>query len=147
GVDPYDPIFEPRNRPIAIRAYGSGRGILSWLPVRGSNRRLQFLMRVLERTAPYLNEHERRANATDTLKALWDHVLVAAKSPWKEYLQPRVDPVQGTLYTLDYRKWELCYTGDEGNTEWYQCDRCRNLARTFVRGVCPTMGCTGTLAP
>lgn len=145
GVDPGGEAFAPRNQSIFVRGHGSERGVLSWLPVRGSNRRLQFLMRVLERTAPELVEEARRENATKALKAIWDHVLTAPSSPWWGYLQEEADPARGTLYRLNYRMWELVYTGTEDNREWYQCDRCRNLARTYVRGVCPTNGCGGTL--
>ncbi len=49
GVDPRDEAFDPRRGPIFVRLTGAERTrkVLSWVPTRGVNRRLDFLRRVL----------------------------------------------------------------------------------------------------
>ena len=51
-VDPRDEHFDPRRGPIYVRAEGSEpkRKVLSWLPTRGMNRRLDYVTRVLKAT-------------------------------------------------------------------------------------------------
>ncbi|MBY8853892.1 hypothetical protein K7G98_38950, partial [Saccharothrix sp. MB29] len=49
GVDPNDEAFDPRRGPIYVREDGAERKrkVLSWLPTRGVNRRLDYADRVL----------------------------------------------------------------------------------------------------
>ncbi len=49
GVDPRDNAFAPRNKELFMReAKGDSKlGLLGWLPGKGSNRRLDFLVRLL----------------------------------------------------------------------------------------------------
>jgi BCD family chlorophyll transporter-like MFS transporter len=47
GVDPADEAFAPRLGPIHVRERQSDKRLLSWLPTAGSNRRLDYVTRVL----------------------------------------------------------------------------------------------------
>ena len=49
-VDPRDEHFDPRRGPIYVRAEAAEpkRKVLSWLPTRGMNRRLDYVTRVLK---------------------------------------------------------------------------------------------------
>ena len=51
-VDPRDEHFDPRRGPIYVRAEAAEpkRKVLSWLPTRGMNRRLDYVTRVLKAT-------------------------------------------------------------------------------------------------
>ena len=50
NVDPRDEAFAPRNVELFISEVANEtQGILGWLPRRGSNRRLDFLLRLLAR--------------------------------------------------------------------------------------------------
>jgi hypothetical protein len=48
GVDIDDPIFSPRNAVTTVRRTGSAKGILAWLPGRGTNKRLDYLTRLCQ---------------------------------------------------------------------------------------------------
>ena len=49
GVDPRDEAFDPRRGPIYVRADAAEakRKVISWMPTRGVNRRLDYVTRLL----------------------------------------------------------------------------------------------------
>jgi ATP-dependent helicase YprA (DUF1998 family) len=146
GVLATDEQFAPRNREYFMRQQGRGRATISWVPMQRSNRRLELLERVLERTAPELTAEQRSIQAREALDRIWTYLI--DRSAWREHFVIDSDPREGVRYRLDHRQWEIHYTGP--GSEWqpfHVCDRCGVLTRVNVRGVCPTMGCRGTLRP
>lgn len=146
GVLPTDAIFEPRNREYFMRYTGRGRATISWMPLLKTNRRIEILERILERTAPGLSAEDRHDEASKSLSGLW-RLIVEGKA-WREHFIAEEDKAQGVRYRLDHRLWEIIYTGPGSvSTPFHTCNRCGVLSRISIRGVCPTGGCTGTLLP
>ena len=153
NVDPRDEAFAPRNRELFMREdrADSKKGIFSWVPTRGNNRRLDILTRLLER-ATDLPEEERRAIAADTLRGIWTH-LTDTDSVWRDHLPSENRRQVGVVYRLSHHFWEIAplvaHRPEEpvlGETV-YRCNCCRNVAHINVRGICPAYRCDGTLEP
>ncbi len=146
GVDPRDPAFAPRAKEFFVREKeGDPRaGIFGWLPSRGSNRRLDLLIRLLERSAD-LEDTERWRAAQETLQGIWRY-LTAPDSPWKMHLLAENRSRVGIVYRLNYRLWEWVPSPD-GAAVLYRCNRCQAVSPVDLRGVCPTYRCDGTLEP
>ena len=134
GVKGDDPIFAPRLGPFAIRKEGSQpkRKVLSWLPTRGSNRRLDYVTRVMTATGAD------PADARRALDKLWDWAIEA--TPW---LSSKQDPRLGILHEVDYG--HLLLEPVPAGATLLRCSLCRAIAPVSVRDVCPVNGCTGTL--
>lgn len=135
-VDPADEMFDPRRGPVYVRVDGSEAKlkVLSWLPTKGVNKRLDYLRRllaVLEVPAE---------GARDILAGCWQ-ALTGVRDGW---LLGSALPRIGQAYQVDHA-WLSLSPG--GGAELYQCDVCRRRAAVSLRGVCPTLGCAGTLRP
>ncbi len=144
GVLATDEIFEPRNRELFIRESGSARQILSWLPMAQTNRRIDLLIRLLERKAAHLSNDERKHLAVTGLQGIWN--FLTKSSVWKDQFETEVRANEGSLYRLDYRMWTVsAHSGDGLQGTWYRCDRCGTISAHSVCGVCPTLGCRGSL--
>lgn len=144
-VDPTDPAFAPRNRQYFMREdQANGKAnIFSWVPTRGSNRRLDLLERLLGRIAPELPTEVRRPQAMEALRQMWKHIT-ERRSAWTDHLVAQNVPPHGVLYRLSHDFWELVpLVGEMG----YRCDRCRTITSLNLLNLCPTNGCPGTLHP
>ena len=126
-----DEAFAPRKGPIYVRQDGSDpkRKVLSWLPTAGRNRRLDYMGRVLQATSS-------TASALDVLAESWK-VICAPENGW---LTERRPPGLGVVRQVNYEWLDV-----EVGTKAFQCATCRRLAPVAVRGVCPTLGCQGTV--
>jgi len=136
-VDPADEMFDPRRGPIYVRGDGAEARlkVLSWLPTRGINKRLDYLRRLLAVLG---------AEETDTREMLagcW-RALTALRGGW---LRSAALPRIGQVHQVDH-SW-LTLAPDSSGGEVWQCDVCRRLAAISLRGVCPTLGCAGRLGP
>ncbi|MBA2287966.1 MAG: DEAD/DEAH box helicase [Ktedonobacteraceae bacterium] len=142
-VDPKDPAFAPRNHVFFVRNYKSDsqHGILSWVPTKGSNRRLNLLKRLLEHCAPKLAPEEQQQVALSTLDGLWQH-FTGADSVWRAHLKSESRAAQGVVYRLSHEFWELVPLLDG---QIYQCNRCHVFTMLSLRGCCPTLKCQGQL--
>jgi len=136
GVDPKDEAFDPRRGPIYARLSGSERTrkVLSWLPTRGSNRRVDYLTRVLS----LLGGSEDPAKL---LEGMWRFLT----SPQIDWLTATTDHQLGALHQVDHALLTCAPVGAEKQS--WQCQLCRRLAPVSIRGVCPTMNCSGKLEP
>ncbi len=134
-VDPADEIFDPRRGPIYVRGDGAEARlkVLSWLPTRGVNKRLDYLRRLL----PALGEPASGIDARDVLAGCW-RALTAARDGW---LHAAALPKLGQVHQIDHT-W---LTLSPGGGVW-RCPRCRRVTMAALRGVCPTLGCAGELA-
>ncbi|MEV5828485.1 DEAD/DEAH box helicase [Spirillospora sp. NPDC052242] len=133
GVDPTDEAFAPRRGPIYVRSDGSEskRKVLSWLPTRGVNRRLDYVRRVLAALG-------RENDPTQVLQGCWT-VIKEQQEGWFTVRQP---PGLGVVHQIDHRWLSL-----EPGSGLFRCSTCLRTAPVSVRGVCTTMGCAGTLEP
>ncbi|GAA0414295.1 DEAD/DEAH box helicase [Acrocarpospora corrugata] len=133
-VDPRDELFDPRRGPIYVRRDGAEAKlkVLSWLPTRGVNRRLDYLRRVLAAAG------SGAADARQILDGCW-RLLTSLREGW---LSSAALPKLGQVHQLDHAWLKLSAAGES-----YRCGLCRRVSATSVRGVCPTLGCLGSLAP
>ena len=146
SVDPRDEAFAPRNRSQFMRGdrADSTKGIFSWVPTRGNNRRLDMLQRLLAR-ATTLSEDERKQVAADTLKGIWSH-LTEPRSVWRDHLPSENMSRSGVVHRISHAFWEVVpLTGTDESI--YRCSRCHSLSQTNVHGICPSYRCDGTLEP
>jgi ATP-dependent helicase YprA (DUF1998 family) len=133
-VDPSDELFEPRRGPIHVRQDGAEARlkVLSWLPTRGVNKRLDYLRRLLAVL-------DADADPREVLAGCW-RALTAQREGW---LRGQALPRLGQVHQVDHA-WLTVAPGGE---DLWQCGACRRVAVVSLRGVCPTLGCAGRLAP
>jgi ATP-dependent helicase YprA (DUF1998 family) len=133
-VDPRDEHFDPRRGPIYVRAEAAEpkRKVLSWLPTRGMNRRLDFVGRVLTAAGS-------PADPRVVLSGSW-RFLENLRNGWLATTQ---DQRLGVVRQLDHVSLRLSPVGPDDVI--YRCQQCRRLAAVSVLGVCTTISCAGTL--
>ena len=133
-VDPRDEAFDPRRGPIYVRADAAEpkRKVLSWLPTRGINRRLDYVSRVLKALSS-------TASPRDVLYGCWRF----AESLRDGWLATVHEGRLGVVRQVDHTWLRLSLVGPDD--VMYRCDLCRRLSPVSVRGVCTTMGCGGTM--
>jgi hypothetical protein len=134
GVDPRDEQFDPRRGPIYVRgdAAEPKRKVLSWLPTRGVNRRLDYMARLLTALGS-------TADPRTVLHGCW-RFLESLRDGW---LASTSDGRLGLVRQVDHTWLRLSPVGPADMM--YRCQQCRRLASVSLRGVCTTMGCTGAL--
>lgn len=138
-VEHGDEAFSPRRGPIHVRGVGSEpkKKVLSWVPTTGTNGRRDYLARLLDALGS-------PADPTVVLGALWDELdpTRAGDGPHRWLSSETVARI-GTVRRIDVRALRL---GEVAvGEQLHRCDRCRRLAPVSVRGVCPTLRCTGRL--
>lgn len=143
GVAPDDEAFSPRRGPIYVRESGPDRKrkVISWLPAQGSNRRYNYVERLLNRLG----------RAADTgltpekiLRGVWTLLTeLGNRSEAESWLRSSTDRVLGTVWQVDHTA--LLLSPVSARNPVYQCDSCQRLHPVSVRGVCPTLNCPGTL--
>ncbi len=133
-VDPSDEMFDPRRGPIYVRGDGAEARlkVLSWLPTRGVNKRLDYLRRLLAA----IGEPASGIDAREVLAGCW-RALTAAADGW---LHVTALPRLGQVHQVDHT-WLTLSRGDD----LWRCSLCRRVTTATLRGVCPTLGCTGEL--
>ena len=143
NVDPRDEDFAPRNQVIYIteRIPDAKTHTLSWLPRRGSNRRLDLLMRLLAQANPAMDTAQRKQAAEAVLEGLWRQF---SKDPsWRYHIVSETIPQQGVVYQANHEMWEIGLV--DGNQAIYRCSRCKSLTTINIRGLCPNYQCSGHL--
>lgn len=135
-VAPNDEIFAPRLGPIRARLSGPEaiRKVLSWLPGRGTNRRVDYTRRVLAALGS-------DADAETMLKGIWEF-LVRKETP-VDWLKSSTETGLGQVHQVDHECLRLSWVTD--NSPVYQCRICRRTAPFSIRGVCPALRCEGVL--
>lgn len=135
-VAPNDEIFSPRLGPIRVRGEGpvAIRKVLSWLPGKGTNRRLDYTRRVLAALGY-------EGDAEPILKKIWEY-LTSNATP-VDWLKSTTEPSLGSVYQVDHECLRLRWVNDDAPV--YQCNICRRIAPISIRGVCPALGCEGQL--
>src|SRR5260370_14853021 len=133
-VDPPDEMFDPRRGPIYVRGDGAEarRKVLSWLPTRGVNKRLDYLRRLLAA----LGEPALGTDARGVLAGCW-RALTAVRDGW---LRAAALPKLGQVHQVDHTWLTLSPGGD-----LWRCSLCGRVTTAALRGVCPALGCTGEM--
>ena len=131
-------IFVPRLGPIRVRLSGSEavRKVLSWIPTKGTNRRIDYVRRVLAAL-------DSTADPTEILTGVWNW-LVSDNTPL-DWLRSSTEQGLGVVHQLDHERLRLSWVTDADPV--FQCSRCRRTAPGSVRGVCPALNCEGELQP
>ncbi|KIU18565.1 DEAD/DEAH box helicase [Mycolicibacterium llatzerense] len=135
-VAPNDEIFAPRLGPIRVRgeAPEAIRKVLSWMPGRGTNRRVDYVRRVLAKLGS-------AADAEVLLKGVWE--FLRRKETPVDWLTSSTESGLGQVYQIDHECLRLRWA--TGDAPVYQCGTCRRTAPFSVCGVCPALGCEGAL--
>jgi ATP-dependent helicase YprA (DUF1998 family) len=136
GVEANDEGFDPRRGPIYVRGTGAEpkRKVISWLPTRGVNRRLDYVGRLLTLLGS-------QAKPEQMLDGCWKF-LTSLRDGW---LESSNDVKLGVLYQVDHTWLRLEAVGPDDRV--FECERCRRESPLSVRGVCTTVGCGGKLVP
>lgn len=135
--------FGPRNVELFVGEVADERhGVLGWAPRRGSNRRLDFLARLL-RQRNGLPPEQARQIAQQTLQGLWNY-LTSPGSRWRDHLVAESRPQVGVAWRLNYRFWEWVPVEGAG-IPVYRCDHCANISYINLNDLCPFYGCNGRL--
>ena len=136
GVEANDEAFDPRRGPIYVRGTGAEpkRKVISWLPTRGVNRRLDYMRRLLTVLGS-------QAKPEQVLDACWK-LLTGLRGGW---LESSNDIKLGVLYQVDHTYLRLAAVGPDDPV--FECERCRRESPLSVRGVCTTLACGGKLSP
>ena len=138
--------FAPRNRAVYYREIGGDTAravtILGWLPRRDvrshvTNRRFDYLARLVERRTGRSADPDL---VVEALRAIWRSLT----SDSSGLLQSVTLRNLGVVHHIDHGHVELRHGGSEA-VEWFQCSLCRALSVVAIEGVCPTMGCPGTM--
>ncbi len=145
NVDPTQEDFAPRNRALFVSEEHSDRkaGILSWLPVRGTNRRLNFLLKLLDHCTPELPVEERKRLAKEALRMIWVH-FTEPGSVWRHHFTSQAVRTHGVAFRLSCDFWELV---PSPTGIGFQCNQCHTTSAVELRGICPTPNCSGQLGP
>jgi rubrerythrin len=134
GVDPRDEAFDPRRGPIYVREDASQPTwkVLSWLPTRGINRRLDYVRRILQALGSDMRPEE-------MLHGCWKAI-----NSWQDgWLATDTVRQIGTVRQIDHTWLRLAPV----DRAVHRCNLCQRIASVSVRNVCPILGCQGTLVP
>jgi ATP-dependent helicase YprA (DUF1998 family) len=145
NVDPRDDDFAPRNQMFYIsdRTSDSKSHIFSWIPIRGNNRRSDFLLKLLAQCAPPVDQKQSEKEAAQVLEGIWNNIT---KDPsWKYHFLPETRPGQGLVYQANHEMWVMAPIAS--NQVVYQCARCKSLTTLNLKDICPNYKCDGKLIP
>lgn len=135
-VDANHEIFQPRIGPIFARAEGPEpkKKVLSWLPGKGTNKRISYINRVLKSLG-------RNDDPGELLKGIWGYLISADTEI--DWLKSVTQKTLGVVYQVDHTLLRLSWV--TASITVYQCSVCRRITRNSVRNICPAIGCEGSL--
>ncbi|MBR3342475.1 MAG: DEAD/DEAH box helicase [Clostridiales bacterium] len=142
GVYATNDFFAPRNHKGYFRQSVTnierGEYVYGFIPEAGrSNKRLSIMMKLLEDTT---DEEKRNELARENLNKAYKLLLQLVS---RKYIISTVDQAKGTVYLLNYAKWNFHYV--ENKDTLYRCDKCGKTFGYSVRDLCPEMKCNGKL--
>ena len=136
-------FFAPRNHAGFFRQattnteYGSY--VYGFVPEEGRvNRRLAMMQKLI--VDDTLNADAKSKLARENLNKIYQ-LLLKLKS--KGYIIDSVDSSKGTVYQLNYAKWNFHYVKDDDVL--FKCRKCGKIFGYSIRGLCPEMKCDGSL--
>lgn len=143
SVDPQDEEFAPRNFNFFIsdRAPDAKAHIYSWLPARGTNRRLDLLTRLLNRLQPKMANKEVERESLSVLEGIWR--MITNDRAWQYHFPGEVQPGHGRVYQGNHEMWEVIPISPE--QPLYKCSRCGAITTVDLQSICPNYRCDGAL--
>ena len=123
GVDHADEAFKPRLGPIYVRSKKASSKILSWLPTKGSNRRYDYLTKILSRN----NSSE---SVEQTLDNLWRY-MTSEDPGW--LVNTLNHKMEGPLHQINY---ELLEVVPIKRDVLYKCELCAQVTVININNVC-----------
>ena len=143
GVRATDDFFAPRNHAGYFRKQGSkverSGYTYGFVPEeKTQNKRLSMMVKLL-------NDHEMDAETKDAIarKNLSEIYALMAKLIPKHYIIETQDSSKGTVYCLNYAKWQFRYVNNQQIL--YRCKKCGKVFGYSIKGICPEMKCNGSL--
>jgi len=135
NVDVASEVFEPRKGPVYVREHGSDakRKVVSWNPMVGSNSRVDYLQRVLNRLASDVD-------ARELTKWVWTALKGGEFSSW---FSSNTVVGLGLLHQLNHSEVRAARVDERGQS--WRCGTCRKHTPFNVLDVCPRFRCEGTL--
>jgi len=137
-VDIKDEAFSPRNVVTVARCDGPEYGVISWMPTRGMNIRLDYVRKLLERRG--LTD-----SPSEFLHDIWTRWLAAPDSPWAKVLQSINDRSRGVVFNLN-EEW-ISFRRASCEHLPFRCSACQQVLWQSLSSVCPTWKCDGSLQP
>lgn len=136
-------FFAPRNHEGWFRETGSkhewGGYVYGFVPAEKTmNKRLALMMKLHAEE----DSEERDAAARSDLTSVY---RTLQKLIQRHYLVETQDATKGTVYSLNYSKWNAKYIRDDENL--YRCNKCGKVFNYSIKGLCPEMKCNGQLEP
>lgn len=136
-------FFAPRNHAGYFRQSGTsldrGSHVYGFIPDDGRvNKRLSLMKKLID--DPSLDSDAKNKLARKNLTHIYQ-LLLRLKA--KNYVIDSVDSSKGTVYQLNFAKWNFHYVKD-GDT-LFRCRKCGKIFGYSIKGLCPEMKCDGRL--
>ena len=136
-------FFSPSNRIGYFRQTVSSSerdgDIYGFIPEEGRiNKRLAMMLKLID--DPTLDAEKKNKLARERLNDIY-RLLIRLSS--KKYIIDTVDSKKGTVYQLNYAKWEFRYVKDSDIL--YRCNKCGKIFGYSIKDICPEMKCDGHL--
>lgn len=134
-IDLDDPIFE--GRPMTgLRGDQSTTRVLSWNPSRGTNQRVRYMAKVLESLGAD------PSMAPNLVRAVWEWLMLPGVLD-EQLVSEEAAFAKGIVYRLNAKQLEFRPLTDAHRPS--RCALCRQVWWRTVRGLCPSIGCAGTV--
>jgi len=134
GVNPADEVFAPRLGPIGISQGSSLKKVINWSPRQGANARLDYLKRVLSQAGSNIDPNI-------VLEKIWELLVISDDL----FLKTFRDSTNAPLWQINHASVRFRPILEGQPT--FKCNTCGISTVRSLKGVCPTMRCTGTLNP
>ena len=147
GIYATDDFFAPRNHKGYFRQSVTnteyGEYVYGFIPEEGRiNRRYALMMKLLGDDKD-IDEAKKNTLVRENLNEAYK--LLLQLSSKKYIISSTVHSSKGTVYLLNYAKWNFHYV--ENNDTLYHCDKCGKTFGYSIRNLCPEMKCNGRLRP
>lgn len=142
GIYATNDFFAPRNHKgyfrQAVTNIEHGEYVYGFMPEEGrTNKRYALMLKLLDNED---DEEKKKTLARENLKTAYNLLLKLVSN---KYIINTVDASKGTVYLLNYAKWNFHYV--DNNDTLYRCDKCGKTFGYSVRDICPEMKCDGNL--
>lgn len=146
GIYATNDFFAPRNHKgyfrQAVTNTEYGEYVYGFIPEEGRiNRRYALMMKLLDDDSEIADD-KKDALVRENLNKAYQLLLQLSS---KKYIISTVNASKGTVYMLNYAKWNFHYV--DNNDTLYHCDKCGKTFGYSIRNLCPEMKCTGKLRP
>lgn len=141
-IRPTDDFFAPRNHAGYFRQQGSkverGAYIYGFIPQEKiPNKRLGLMLKLHKNDT---DSETQNANARQDLMNVYGLIRKLAQ---RNYLVETSDASNGSIYCLNYAKWNFKLLGVDDKL--YRCNKCGKTYGYSIKGLCPELRCDGTL--